>query len=131
MGQFWQVLGGVLVAVVLILMLYQKGKDIALVLSVIMCCTVLLTALFYLRPVVDFVRQLQDMGKLDGDTMRIMLKAVGIGLTGEIAALICADAGNGALGKTVQIMASAVILWLSLPLMQGLMDMIQRIMGEV
>ncbi len=131
MGQFWQVLGGVLVAVVLILMLYQKGKDIALVLSVIMCCTVLLTALSYLRPVVDFVRQLQDMGKLDGDTMRIMLKAVGIGLTGEIAALICADAGNGALGKTVQIMASAVILWLSLPLMQGLMDMIQRIMGEV
>ncbi len=131
MGQFWQVIGGVLIAVVLILVLCQKGKDMALVLSVIMCCMVLLAALAYLKPVMDFVRELQGIGKLDGETTGIMLKAVGIGLTGEIAALICADAGNGALGKTVQIMTSAVILWLSLPLMQALMELIQQMMGEV
>ncbi len=131
MGTFWQVLGGVLIAVVLILVLCQKGKDVALVLSIAVCCMVLLAAISYLKPVVEFVRQLQQMGNLDSDTMGILLKAVGIGLTGEIGALLCTDAGNSALGKTVQIMASAVILWLSLPLMESLMAMIQRIMGEV
>ncbi len=131
MTAFWQVLGGVLIAVVLALILHQQGKDMALILSIAMCCMVLIAAMAYLKPVIAFIRELQSIGKLDNDMVRIMLKAVGIGLTAEIASLICTDAGNGALGKTVQILASAVILWLGLPLMQALMDMIQQMMGEV
>ncbi len=131
MTAFWQVLGGVLIAVVLALVLHQQGKDMALILSIAMCCMVLIAAMAYLKPVIAFIRELQSIGRLDSDMVRIMLKAVGIGLTAEIASLICTDAGNGALGKTVQILASAVILWLGLPLMQALMDMIQQMMGEV
>ncbi len=131
MTAFWQVLGGVLIAVVLALVLHQQGKDMSLILSIAMCCMVLIAAMAYLKPVIAFIRELQSIGRLDSDMVRIMLKAVGIGLTAEIASLICTDAGNGALGKTVQILASAVILWLGLPLMQALMDMIQQMMGEV
>ena len=71
------------------------------------------------------------MGGLDSGTLRILLKAVGIGLVSEIAALVCADAGNSSLGKTVQLLGSAVILWLSLPLFTMLIELLQRIMGAL
>jgi stage III sporulation protein AD len=88
-------------------------------------------ALTYLQPVVDFIRQLQATAQLDDGMLEILLKAVGIGLIGEIASLICADTGNAALGKSLQLLSAAVILWLSLPLLTQLLELLQQILGGV
>ena len=70
------------------------------------------------------------IGNLNSTFLSVLLKAVGIGLIAEIAALICADAGNAALGKTIHIMAVGAILWTALPLLSGLVDLIHQILGE-
>ena len=126
-----KVVGGALIAVILGLTLRQQGKDIALLLSAAVCCMVVAVGVAYLTPVVDFVRQLQENTGTDPEFLRILLKSVGIGILGEIAGLICADAGNAALGKTVQILTASVILWLSLPLMSTLLELVQKMMEEV
>lgn len=131
MDVFFRVCAGVLITVVLCLALNRQGKDITLLLGIGVCCMVLTAVISYLEPVIDFLQQLKSLGNLDSDMLGIMLKAVGIGLVGEIAALICSDAGNSAMGKTVQILAAAVILWLSLPLMTALLELVQEIMGGV
>lgn len=126
-----KVVGGALIAVILGLTLRQQGKDIALLLSAAVCCMVVAVGVAYLTPVVDFVRQLQENTGTDPEFLRILLKSVGIGLLGEIAGLICADAGNAALGKTVQILTASVILWLSLPLMSTLLELVRKMMEDV
>lgn len=126
-----KVVGGALIAVILGLTLRQQGKDVALLLSAAVCCMVVAVGVAYLTPVVDFVRQLQENTGTDPEFLRILLKSVGIGILGEIAGLICADAGNAALGKTVQILTASVILWLSLPLMSTLLELVQKMMEEV
>ena len=126
-----KVMCGALIAVILGLTLRQQGKDIALLLSVAVCCMVVVVGVSYLTPVVDFVRQLQTSSGTDPEFLRILLKSVGIGLIAEIAGLICSDAGNAALAKTIQILATSVILWLSLPLMSALLDMVRKMMEEV
>lgn len=131
MTVFLQVVAGVIVAVVLGLALSKQGKDITLLLGIAVCCMALAAAASYLEPVIDFIRSLQALGGLNSDMLGIMLKAVGIGLIAEVAGLICADSGNGALGKTIQIVASAAVLWLSVPLMTALLELIQKIVGEV
>ena len=131
MDRFWQVIAGVLLAVVLGAILGKSSKDMMLVLTMVACCLVLAAAFAYLEPVLDFVRKLQELGQLDQTMSGVLLKVVGIGVVAEIAVLICNDAGNGALGKALQILATVVILWLSLPLMQSLMELVQKIMGEV
>lgn len=131
MTAFWQQLAGALIAVVLGLALSRQGKDITLLLSIAVCCMVLLAAVSYLEPVVEFVEQLQVMGNLNSDMLKIMLKAVGIGLVAEIAILICGDSGNSAMGKAIQILASAAVLWLAIPLMTSLLELVQKIVGEV
>jgi len=131
MEHFFQAAAAVLIAVIMGLILSKQGKDWTLILTALVSCMVLSVAAAYLEPILDFIRQLQAVSDLDGDMLAIILKAVGIGLVAEIAALICQDAGNAALGKGIQIMASIAILWLALPLMQGLLKIVQKIMGGV
>lgn len=122
---------GALIAVILGLALRQQGKDTALLISIAVCCMVIAVGISYLTPVVDFVRNLQENTGTDPDFLRILLKSVGIGLVAEVAGLICTDAGNAALAKTIQILATAVILWLALPLMSALLELVRKMMEEV
>lgn len=131
MLSFWQGAAAVLLTVILGLALGKQGKEVGLLLTLAVCCMVGMLAMSYFSPVVDFIRQLQSIGQLDGGMLEILLKAVGIGLIGEIASLICADAGNAALGKALQLLSAAVILWLSIPLLTRLMELLQNILGEV
>lgn len=131
MERFFQAAAAVLVAVILGLVLSKQGKDWMLILTALVSCMVMAVAAAYLEPVLDFVRQLQSVSGLDADMLAVILKAVGIGLVAEVAALICQDAGNAALGKGIQILASIVILWLALPLMQALLELVRKIMGGV
>ena len=57
--------------------------------------------------------------------------AVGIGLVVEMGSLICADAGNSALGKTLQILGAIAVLWLSIPLINSLIALLEQILGDI
>ena len=127
MSLFWKAAAAVLLAVVLGLSL-GKQKDIGVLLTMAVCCMV---AISYLEPVLDFLRELETLGDLQGDMLGILLKAVGIGLVSEIAGLVCTDAGNGSLGKTLQMLGSAVILYLSLPIFTAMLELIREILREL
>lgn len=131
MERYIQVVAGAIIAVILGIALSKYSKDVPLVLSILVCCMVLAVAFAYMEPILDFLQELKILGQLNSDMMEILLKAVGIGLVAEIAGLICADAGNAALGKAIQILASVVVLWLSIPLMRLLLEMVEKIMEEV
>ena len=131
MDIFLRTCAAALVAVILILILKKQGSDWSVVLALLVCCMILIVACSFLAPVLDFLRQLRTLTGLDPDLLIVLLKAAGIGLVGEIAALICQDSGNSALGKGIQILASLTVLWLSLPLMRALLELVQKILGEL
>lgn len=129
MELFLKCCGGAILAVILILAVGNMNRDIALVLTIGSCCAVALVAMEYLRPVIGFVLELEQLAGLDPAMVRVLLKAVAIGLLTEIAALVCGDGGSGSLGKTLRILGSGVVLWLSLPLYRMLVELLQRVMG--
>ena len=131
MSGFFQVIGGVLIAVIMSLTLSKLNKDISALLGIGVCCMVMVAMAAYLEPVIDFVNQLQQTGNLDLSMLKIMLKAAGIGIVAEIAGLICSDSGNAALGKAIQVLSAAVVLWLSIPMFQSLLELVQRMLGEL
>ena len=131
MDIFVKAAAGVLVAVVLILTLSKQEKDLSLLLTIAVCCMVMLAAVTYIKPIADFLERLQTIGNLDGDIFKILLKAVGIGVLAEFTSLICADAGNASLGKATQLMATAAILWISIPLLERLLELIDNILGAI
>lgn len=129
MGTFFQAAAMVLVASVLGLVLSKQGKEMTTMLTIGVCCMVIIGAIAFLKPVLDFLHQLESLGNLNNEMVQILFKVVGIGLVSEIAAMICADSGNGSMGKALQILGSAVILWLSIPVFQTLLELIQQIIG--
>ena len=131
MELFWKTAAAVLLALFLVPTLEKTEKDFSVLLTMAVCAMAAMAAISYLKPVLDLLWQLRDLGDLAGQTLEILLKAVGIGMVAEIAGMICRDAGNGSMGKTMQILASAVILYLSIPLLKGFLSLIQEILGQV
>lgn len=131
MTVFWQTTAAIVLAVILGLTLEKQGRDIGVLLTIAVCCMAVMIAVAYLEPVLDFLRKLETLGNLDGRLVGVLFKVVGIGLVSEIAGMICADAGRASLGKSLHLVAAAVILWLSLPIFTALIDLIQSILGGI
>lgn len=131
MEVFLQGVGAVLIAAVLGLTLTNRSKEHGLMLTIGVCCMVLILAFTYLDPVLELLRELEALADLDNEMLHILLKVVGIGLVGEIASLICNDSGNSSLGKAIGVLACGAILWLSIPLFRSLIHLLQQILGEL
>lgn len=131
MNLFLQTAAAVLLAVILILTLNKQSKELSVLLSLAVCVMVALIAISFLESVVDFLHQLETLSQLDNGMVEILLKVVGIGLLGQLSTLICEDSGNSAMGKALQILTSGVILWLAIPLLQELIELVKEILGEV
>ena len=131
MGTFYQAAALVLVASVLGLVLSKQGKEMTVMLTIGVCCMVLVAAIAFLKPVLEFMHQLESLGKLNSQMVQILFKVVGIGIVSEIAGMICSDAGNYSMGKALQLLSNAVILWLSIPVFQTLLELIQQIVGGI
>ena len=129
MNLFLKAAAGVIVAVVLCITLSKSGKDISLLLSLAVCCMVLVAGISYLETVFGFFDKLQTVGNLDKDSITIVFKATGIGMLAEITNLICIDAGYSSLGKSIKVLSTGVILWLSIPLFESLLDLLDTILG--
>ncbi len=131
MDVFLKAAAAVLVTVILYLTVSKQGKDMSTLIAISGCCAIVLAALTYIRPIVEFISKLKTMIGFENELVNVILKAVGIGMIAEITGLICSDSGNASLGKSLQILASAVILWISLPIFDQLLELLDQILGAI
>lgn len=131
MEQYFQAVAAVLLAVILVLCLKKSQTGIGELLSLLVCGMVILSAVAYIKPVMEFVETVQRMSMVDSQMLNILFKVVGVTITAEIAELICSDSGNSAMGKTLQFLASAVVVWLSIPLMASLLELIEGVLSDL
>jgi len=131
MEGFFQAAGAVVVLVILCLLVSDRNRSFGSLLAMAGCVMVLMLGLSYLSPVVTFLQDLQALGDLQPELMKILLKITGIGILTEITSLICADSGNSSLGQSLRILSAGVILWLALPLFQALLDLIRSILEGI
>ena len=129
MEQFFQAVAAVLLAVILILVLRNSNRGIGELLSLLVCGMVIFTAIGYIRPILEFVDTVQDIGSLDTGMIKTVLKVVGISVIAEIAELICDDSGSKAMGKALQFLATAVIICLAVPMLTSLLELIGGVLG--
>ena len=127
MELFFQVIGAVFLSLILTLMLKQGNPGVAGMLSLLTCVLILILAVGQLRPLADFFHVLEGIINLDSSLLKTLFKAVGISIIAQIAELICTDSGNSAMGKALQLMASAVIICLSIPMITAFLELIEEI----
>ena len=129
MELFWKAAAAVLIA--LVLGNAVREKELGLILSMTVCIMVGMILMEYLTPVGAFLKKLKELGDLQGEMLGILLKVLGIAIVTELTDTVCKDSGNASLGHGMVFLGTAVILWLSLPVFETLITMIQRILGEL
>lgn len=128
MGLYWKAIGGILIALVLGLAL---GKDMSLLLSIAVCAMGTAVAVSYLEPVVSMLKHIQNLSALKTDTLEVLFKIFGIALISEIMGMICADSGNSAAQKMLRILSYSGILWVSIPIFESVILLLQQILGGI
>ena len=131
MDVYLKVTAGILIATILCVVLSKQGADISILLTITVCCMVVSAAFSYISPVLDFLKTLCELGRLDSALLNVLMKVTGIGLLSQIAGFVCADAGNQSLAKALQIMTAAVIFYISLPVLEEMLSLIESVLGEV
>lgn len=131
MDTFLKASAGVIIGLVLHIILLKQGKEFSVLITIIVCCILATVAMSIMEPILQFVERVQDTGQLHTDSLKILVKAIGISLVGELVSLLCIDAGNAALGKMLQILTTVVITWLSLPLLTTFLELIEDILKNV
>ena len=131
MNGFLGACGAVFLGIILVSNLSGTRKDMASLLVLALCTMLAMAAAQYIRPVLDFIEELEQIGNIDGEMVGILMKIVGIGIISEIALLVCADAGNASIGKSLQFLSAMVMLSLSVPLFRSLIWILQEILGQL
>lgn len=128
MDTVFKVTSGVLITLVLSFVIAKNNKDISLLIIIFVCSGISISAIVFLEPILDFVEKLQLVGDLDNQYLNILLKCTGIGIVSEIAGSLCEDAGHASLSKSLKFLTSAIILSMSLPVFNSLLDVVQDIL---
>lgn len=131
MDIFLKVTIAVLITAIISLILSKQCPEISLLLTIAVCCSVVIVMVSYLQPVIEFSRRLVQLGQLSTDMLNVLLKVTGIGIISQIAGLICSDAGNQSLSKILQILTIVVILCVSVPLLEEVITLIENVMGDI
>lgn len=129
MELFWKSFGVILTAALLELALKKQEKDLAVLLTVGVIAMAAAAALQLLKPVQALLEELRALGNLKQESLTLLFKAAGLGLSSELGSLVCADAGNEALAKLIRFLGSAAIVCLSVPMFTALMDCIVEMVG--
>lgn len=118
-----------IVTVLLTAMLRKNSKELGVLLTLAACVMIGLLLVQLAEPVVEFLSKLRNIAGLDKSLTEPILKTIGIGLITQIGASVCADAGENAIAKLIEICGGVLALYVSLPLMEAVLSLIDTMSG--
>lgn len=125
MDTFLKITAGVFITLILSIVVAKTNKDISVLIIILACSAISISAITFFQPVIDLIGTLQSVGNLDSRFLNILFKCSAIGLISEIAGSVCEDNGYAALSKSLKFLATAVILCIAVPVFNGLFEIIQ------
>ena len=115
-------------ASLLILTIKKQSPELALVLSLCACAIGAGFLLEAVTPVLSLTRSLAEKAGLDPELSAPLWKCLGLGLLTELSADLCADAGDRALSKLVELGGGMFCLVVSLPLLQAVLALVEELL---
>lgn len=118
-----------IVTVLLSAMLRKTNHELGILLTLAACVLIGLLLLKLAEPIVEFMAKLRNLAGLDKTLTEPILKTIGIGLMTQIGATVCADAGENAIAKMIEVCGGALALYVSLPLLEAVLSLIDTMSG--
>lgn len=111
-----------LAAVLLLILLKQSRPEYAFLLKMAVLLLVLLSLFGGIGTAVNEFSALWQTVGTDNALLKVMLKALGLALTAQIASDICKDSGENALASAVELAGKLGIVLMALPVAAELVE---------
>ena len=103
----------------------KQNAELTIVLGLGCCLLILFLFVKVLDPVLDYLKKLFSLSKLDPALTEPLLKSVAIGILTQFSGSICNDAGQGSMSKLIELCGSVLCLYLSLPILNSVLKLFQ------
>ena len=117
------------VAVVFCVLLRDTQKPMSALLSIFVCVGIFWMGISFLKPIFEVFHKLRKLSGISDELTKPLMKVVGIGLLSNIMTGICADAGETALGKTLEMAGILISVHASLPLILSVSELVEKLIG--
>lgn len=123
-----KIIGVGLISLIIIIILKQYKPDFAIYISIIAGAIILLLVMDKLSSIVNLLSSIQNKANMNNQFLVILLKITGIAFLTEYASSICKDAGESAIATKIDLGGKVLIIAISIPIIQALLELIIKIM---
>lgn len=123
-----KIVGVGLVSLIIIIILKQYKPEYAIYASIISGVIILMLVMDKLTNIIHLLTNLQNQANINNQFLVILLKITGIAFLTEYASSICKDAGETAVATKIDIGGKVIIIAISIPIIQALLELIIKIM---
>lgn len=118
-----------IISVFVVSLLKRTQKEVGLAVSVIVGILVFLMVIDKLVYVVEKIIEMGSKVSFAGGYIATLIKMTGIALISEYTASVCKDSGENAIAEKVEFAGKVIILFLSLPLVMSLFELITKFLS--
>lgn len=123
-----KIIGIAFIAVIIIVILKQYRPEFAIYASIIAGVLILTIASGTLSGIIDMINSISAKTNINSDFLVILIKITGIAILTEFAVSICKDAGESAIASKVDVGGKILIISLSVPIINALIDTVIKIL---
>lgn len=117
-----------MISLIIIIILKQYKPDFAIYVSILAGAIIILLVMDKLSSIVSLLTSIQNKSNTNNQFLVILLKITGIAFLTEYASSICNDAGESAIATKIDLGGKVLIIALSIPIIQALLELIIKIM---
>jgi len=121
-------LGIALLAVVLLSVLRRSRPELAVLLSMVVGIIIFLRLVGRLRELVGVFEFLAAKAQINMLYLETVFRVMGVAYLTGFGAQICRDAGEGTLALKLELAGKIIILFLAVPVMVAIMEMVLRVL---
>ena len=123
-----KIIGVAFIAVIIIVILKQYRPEFAIYASIIAGVLILTLASGTLSGIIDMINSISSKTNTNSEFLVILIKITGIAILTEFAVSICKDSGESAIASKVDIGGKIIIISMSIPIINALIDTVVKIL---
>ena len=123
-----KIIGVAFIAVIIIVILNQYRPEFAIYASIIAGVLILTLASGTLSGIIDMINSISSKTNINSEFLVILIKITGIAILTELAVSICKDSGESAIASKVDIGGKIIIISMSIPIINALIDTVVKIL---
>ncbi len=123
-----KIIGIAFLAIVIIVILKQYRPEFAIYASIIAGILILSLAFNTLSGIIEMIKSISSKTNINSEFLVILIKITGIAILTEFAVSISKDSGESAIASKVDIGGKIIIISMSIPIINALIDTVVKIL---